>query len=247
MVDDGSTDGTAQLLANHYPEFQTIRQENHGVSAARNIGVQNTSAPWLAFLDSDDEWLPEKLARQMAEIESFPDTRLVHSDELWIRNGRRVNPMNKHRKSGGDIFSQCLQMCAISPSAVVMRRDLLEEVGGFDESLPACEDYDIWLRVCSRYSVAYVDEPLLKKYGGHDDQLSRQHWGMDRFRIRALVGLLESGVLDDQLGRTAETLQTLRKKCSILMEGASKRGNEKLFAECESLLQRFGVSDAGKA
>lgn len=247
VVDDGSTDGTARLLVDQYPEIQVLHQENLGVSAARNLGVKHTSAPWLAFLDSDDEWLPEKLARQMAEIESSPDTRLVHSDEIWIRNGRRINPMLKHRKSGGDIFSQSLRMCAISPSAAVMQRKLFEEVGGFDESLPACEDYDLWLRVCSRYPVNYVDMPLLKKYGGHADQLSRKHWGMDRFRIRSLAGLLDSGVLDRRTGKAAEAVQVLQEKCRILMLGASKRSNNAVLAECQAILMRLGVEDAGQA
>lgn len=247
VVDDGSTDGTAELIATDYPQVDYLYQPNRGVSAARNAGVANTGATWLAFLDSDDEWLPGKLERQYQTLLAADDYRLVHSDEIWIRRGRRVNPMNKHRKSGGDIYEQCLQMCAISPSAVMLQRSLLEETGGFDESLPACEDYDLWLRICSVYSVAYVDEALLKKYGGHEDQLSRQHWGMDRFRIRSLAKLLASGALDQSSTRYEQALAAMTKKCRILMTGARKRANEAVIEECQSLLARFGANDVSPA
>lgn len=247
VVDDGSSDGTAEMIALDYPQVSYLYQKNRGVSAARNHGVANTTADWLAFLDSDDEWLPEKLERQFQVLSGLDDCRLIHSDEIWIRNGRRVNPMNKHRKSGGDIFGQCLQLCAISPSAVLMQRSLFQETGGFDESLPACEDYDLWLRVCSVWPVAYVDEALLKKYGGHADQLSRKYWGMDRFRVRALARLLASGVLDADEQRRKQTLMMLRKKCRILISGAKKRGNDAVISECLSVLERYGESDVSPA
>ncbi len=247
VVDDGSTDQTTETLSRLYPDVRFVVQENKGVSAARNLGVKNTSARWIAFLDSDDEWLPQKLERQLSVIEEQDAACLVHCDEIWIRNGRRVNPMNKHRKAGGDIFSQCLRLCAVSPSAALIDRALFNELGGFDESLPACEDYDLWLRVCSQYDVHYVDEPLLRKYGGHDDQLSRKHWGMDRFRVESLAKLLDSHLLDDTPDRRSEALAELKEKCRILVTGARKKGNQELLAYCESLLQRFEVSDVSQA
>lgn len=245
VVDDGSTDDTAALMARQYPQLTYLAQDNAGVSAARNLGVSSTNSRWLAFLDSDDEWLPQKLETQLQAAAQQPDTRLVHCDEIWIRNGRRVNPMNKHQKSGGDIFDQCLHLCAISPSATVLRRDLFDQLGGFDPGLPACEDYDLWLRVCARYPVTYVDTPLLKKYGGHEDQLSRKYWGLDRFRVRALTKLLDSGVLQSKPEKHRKTLAVLREKCGILMMGARKRGNQDLIEECQALLDKFGIDPAG--
>jgi glycosyltransferase involved in cell wall biosynthesis len=222
VIDDGSTDGTEQLLRDQYPELIYIKQTNRGVSSARNKGVETTTSRYLAFLDSDDEWLPQKLEQQLAALDADSDCRLVHSNELWIRNGRRVNQMDKHRKRGGDIFEHCLGLCVISPSAVVMERVLFEDLGGFDESLPACEDYDLWLRLCSRERVLYIDEALLRKYGGHSDQLSRQYWGMDRFRVTSLLKLLEGRELSEEQERLVR--KTLLEKAEILRNGAIKRG-----------------------
>ena len=240
VVDDGSTDETEQLLSRHYPQVNYVYQSNAGVSSARNAGVALTRGHWLAFLDSDDEWMPNKLERQLQEINSNNTFPLVHCDEIWIRNGVRVNAMHKHQKAGGEIFERCLPLCVISPSAVMIKRRLFEEVGGFDESLPACEDYDLWLRICSRYPVLYIEEALLRKYGGHDDQLSRQYWGMDRFRVKALVTLLNTGNLRPQ--QTQLTRAMLVNKCEILVQGAEKRGNKETAGYYYSLIKSFAKS-----
>lgn len=236
VVDDGSTDATAELLAK-YPDVERLRQENCGVSAARNLGIRHCGCDWIALLDSDDEWLPEKLRVQFEALAENPGYRLIHCDEIWIRNGRRVNPADRHRKRGGWIFEYCLPLCVISPSAAVIEKSLLEEAGGFNERLPACEDYDLWLRICSRFPVLYVDRPLLRKYGGHDDQLSRRHWGMDRFRVQALRDLLAAGNLSESDRQAA--LASLREKCRILVSGARKRGNSEIVTRYEALLAQF--------
>lgn len=234
VVDDGSVDGTEELVKQHYPDTIYIKQKNSGVSSARNTGVDATTSKYLSFLDSDDEWLPKKIETQLRTLQAEPDFRLVHSDEIWIRNGKRVNQMDKHRKRGGELFASCLALCVISPSSVVMERSLYAELGGFDESLPACEDYDLWLRLCSRERVFYIDTPLLRKYGGHDGQLSRQYWGMDRFRVQSLIKLLKSGVLED--GQERLTKMTLLEKAEILRNGAAKRGKAESVEYYEQLL-----------
>ena len=241
VVDDGSSDGTRSLIESDYPQVTYLWQPNRGVSAARNTGIDRARGHWLAFLDSDDEWLPPKLERQLALASSMPHCPLVHSDEIWIRRGVRVNAMRKHGKAGGDIFARCLPLCAISPSAALVRATLFDELGGFDTTLPACEDYELWLRICSRYPVAYVDQPLLRKYGGHDDQLSRQHWGMDRFRVRAMSKLLATGDLNRQ--QRQATRDRLTEKIAILATGARKRGNRILLQELRSLRWQHGLSD----
>ena len=138
IVDDGSVDGTADYVTTQYPELSFVYQDNAGVSAARNTGIKQSNSPWIAFLDSDDEWLPGKLEQQFAAIAENPDSRIFHTDEIWIRNGKRVNPMQKHKKQGGDIFTQSLALCAMSPSTVILHRSLLQDEGLFDETLPAC-------------------------------------------------------------------------------------------------------------
>jgi glycosyltransferase involved in cell wall biosynthesis len=237
VVDDGSSDNTKELVAGHPAQPRYLRQENRGVSSSRNLGIRNAGGEWLAFLDSDDEWLPGKLAAQIRALEQQPECRICHTEEIWIRNGIRVNAMNKHAKSGGRIFQQCLPLCVISPSSAMIHRSLLDEVGLFDEALPACEDYDLWLRICARHPVAFVTEPQIVKYGGHADQLSRRHWGMDRFRIRALEKILDSEELSPE-DRSAAIL-TLTEKAEILANGATKRGKHDEAEKYRALQQKY--------
>jgi glycosyltransferase involved in cell wall biosynthesis len=237
VVDDGSTDGTAASLAERFPDLNLVEQENRGVSAARNRGVHEAAGSWIAFLDSDDRWLETKLERQLAAIEASPDYLLCHTDEIWIRRGRRVNPMKKHRKYGGHIFERALPLCVVSPSSVLLQRRLFDEVGLFDEALPACEDYDLWLRVTARFPVLYLEEKLVEKYGGHEDQLSRRFIAMDRFRITALRKLLSRNDLAEGHRRAAE--EELSRKIAIYASGARKRGNESEASGYEAELRRL--------
>ena len=234
VVDDGSTDGTAEMVERDYSAARLLVQENRGVSAARNMGIASARGEWIAFLDSDDAWLPQKLERQMEALEAEPEHRLCHTEEIWIRDGQRVNPMDKHAKAGGRMYQMCLPLCCISPSSVLMRRDLLEEMGGFDESFEVCEDYDLWLRVTAHEPVLFVDQQLLYKHGGHDDQLSTKHWGMDRFRAKALQRVLDEGLVSGEDER--RTRETLVGKLDILVEGARKHGNDELLQELEPQL-----------
>ena len=243
MVDDGSTDSTRQMVAQRFPATIYLYQPNQGVSCARNAGIGAASGEWIALLDSDDEWLPRKLAAQMNLLSQQPEHLLCHTEEIWIRNGRRVNQMKKHTKCGGEIFQRCLSLCIISPSSVLIHRSLFERIGLFDESLPACEDYDLWLRICASHPVAYVATPQIVKHGGHSDQLSRQHWGMDRFRLKALVKIIESGVLSGADLSAARAM--LRKKATILANGAEKRGNRNAADEYRTLAEQH-LDPAGK-
>ena len=237
VVDDGSTDGTASFVRANYPNVALIEQENRGVSAARNAAITISSGDWIAFLDSDDRWHADKLEAQVRAVHNDPHAVLVHCNEIWIRDGHRVNEMNKHAKAGGWIFERCLPLCAISPSAAMVRRDVFHEIGTFDESLPACEDYDLWLRVCARYPVVFLPERLVTKYGGHPDQLSKKHWGMDRFRIQALERLLSDPDLPPAYKSAASSV--LRSKIEVYLGGARKRRKMDEIALYESKLQRW--------
>lgn len=221
VVDDGSSDGTGDYVRAHFPQTRCIRQSNQGVSTARNRGIAAARGEWLAFLDSDDEWLPQKLEIQRHTLQANPEYRICHSDEIWIRRGKRVNPMRKHAKSGGNIFQRCLPLCVISPSSVIVHRSVIETVGMFDEALPICEDYDLWLRVCAVYAVLYIERPLIIKYGGHADQLSRRYAAMDRFRIEALEKIIRRGTLSEADRYAA--VRTVLQKIRIYADGAQKR------------------------
>lgn len=221
VVDDGSTDATADRLTGYGDRITVIKQANRGVSAARNAGIQAASGEFIALLDSDDVWLPQKLERQIAFFRANPKAEICQTEEIWIRNGVRVNPGKRHKKHSGMIFEKTLPLCLVSPSAVMLRKSLFDEVGLFDESLPACEDYDLWLRISWRYPVHLIDAPLIIKHGGHTDQLSRMP-ELDRYRIRALAKLLKTGCLSQH--QRSAALETLKEKCRIYAAGCRKRG-----------------------
>ena len=237
VVDDGSSDGSAVLISRRFPNVLLLQQENQGVSKARNLGIEKARNEWIGLLDSDDSWLPQKIELIRQARHRHGDYVLYHSDEIWIRNGIRVNPMNKHRKSGGWIFDRCLPLCAISPSASVIKKSTLIELGGFDETFPACEDYDLWLRLCHRYPVFYLEEALITKYGGHPDQLSGQFVAMDQFRIRALHQLLKQNTLDND--QRIAVLAMLAIKLDILLKGARKHDNQQLLDEFQPLQEQW--------
>jgi glycosyltransferase involved in cell wall biosynthesis len=237
VVDDGSTDGTTQWLARQAGIKSIFHPQTKGISATRNAGIAAANGEWVAFLDDDDTWLPNKLGLQIESLQQNPDHRLCHGDEIWVRNGKRVNAMDKHRKQGGWIYPYCLPLCVISPSAVLIHQELLNDVGLFDISLPACEDYDLWLRICVQEPVLYIDKPLITKYGGHEDQLSRKYWGMDRFRIQALEKMLSDHSLSDE--NRMLTLEMLSEKLSIYIQGARKRGKHEEASEYQHRLNNY--------
>ncbi len=236
VVDDGSTDNTPEVLDAYCGVIKVFRQENKGVSAARNRGIAEASGRFIAFLDSDDLWFPQKLSRQVEFFNTTPDALICQTEEIWIRNGVRVNPKKRHKKPSGMIFEPSLALCLVSPSAVMIRRSLLEVVGNFDETLPACEDYDLWLRISCRFPVYRIDTPLIIKRGGHEDQLSAS-FGLDRFRIKAIKRIIKSGILSN--AQYAAAVNTLKEKCNIYAAGCRKRGREEEALYYTSLSERF--------
>jgi glycosyltransferase involved in cell wall biosynthesis len=238
VVDDGSKDGTGEALRGYGDSLKYISQENMGVSAARNLGLRISGGKYIAFLDSDDLWEPKKLEIQVRCMEENPQFPLCYTDEIWIRKGVRVNPKKKHAKYSGWIFEKCLPLCIISPSSALMKRSLFEEIRGFDETLPVCEDYDFWLRVTCRYPVLFIDKKLIIKRGGHTDQLSARSWGNDRYRVMALEKLLRSQTLGAGEKRMASG--ELVSKCRILSRGFHKRGKGREGKWYEELAKRYG-------
>jgi glycosyltransferase involved in cell wall biosynthesis len=221
VVDDGSTDQTRSLLAAYGDRIRILSQPNKGVSAARNLGIEHSTADFIALLDSDDRWEPEKLACQAAFFKAHPGAMICQTQEIWIRNGVRVNPMKKHQKPSGMIFEPSLHLCLVSPSAVMMKKKLFDIKGLFNENFFVCEDYDFWLRVSTDTPVFLIDRPLTVKYGGHEDQLSCSH-SQDRFRIAAILDLVRSGILTRD--QAAAALSVLKEKCRIYGNGCLKRG-----------------------
>ena len=220
VVDDGSTDGTETVIKSDYDFVKFIKQKNKGVSAARNIGIKVSIGEWICFLDSDDEWKKDKLEKQINAMKSNPGYKFFHSNETWIKNGLRINQKKKHKKYGGDIFDKCLDMCRISPSSVMVDKTVFDEVGNFNENLVVCEDYELWLRICDKYRVFFIDEPLIIKYGGHQGQLSYSIESIENHRIKALEYLILEN-LNRKNKRHA--IQMLLSKLNIYLKGLVKR------------------------
>lgn len=223
VVDDGSDDKTPYILNSYLPQIQIVTQENKGVSAARNRGIEAATGRWIAFLDSDDEWQWDKLQKQMSCMKRQGNVRISQTEERWIRNNMRVNPGKKYSKKSGNIYKNCLKTCIVGASTVVCERSLLEEMGGFDENLPVCEDYDLWIRIAAKYPIPLLPEALTIKYGGHPDQLSGMQ-AMDRYRVQSLEKIYVQEDLSSQ--QQNELLDELITKLSYLYEGAVRSNRE---------------------
>lgn len=234
IVDDGSNDGTEAMVKKKYDSLKLIKQKNKGASAARNSGIKASSGEWICFLDSDDEWKNDKLEKQITAVANNSDYKFFHSNEIWIKNGKRINQKKKHKKYGGDIFKKCLDMCRISPSSVLIDKNIFEEIGFFNENLVVCEDYELWLRICDKYEVFFIDEPLIFKYGGHQGQLSYSINSIECHRIKALEYLLSTSLSKENRDYT---IQMLISKISIYLNGLIKRGKKHEIAVYEEKIK----------
>lgn len=239
VVDDGSADDTGEVVSRLGGRARFIRQDNRGVSSARNTGIRASRGDLIAFLDSDDEWLPSKLEKQVSLYSR--GHFICHTDEIWYRDGILVRQKAIHRKQGGRFFERALERCLISPSAVVISRCLLDTVGWFDEDLPAAEDYDLWLRITAFHEVSFVPEPLVIKHGGCENQLSEITPAIDRYRIRAMEKILLDARLSEPYREAA--IRELIRKCGIVAEGCIKRGKKEEAEAYRELARAYGHSD----
>ena len=240
VVDDASTDSTQEILTSYSGKIRSITfAKNLGVSAARNAAVKNCDSEWIAFLDSDDFWHPHKLQKQIAQTVIRAECPIHFTDEIWIRNGVRVNPKKKHQKLEGWIFKPSLELCLMSPSTVLLRRELFDVHGLFDETLPICEDYDLWLRLTAQHQVALLNEKLMTRHGGHADQLSLSDWGIDRYRVQSIIKILKTEKLRPE-DRSA-AIVVLRKKCEIIINGFRKRGKLQEIERYEKIANQHQI------
>ncbi len=228
VIDDGSTDETSQVLKTFGDAIRLVRRKNGGVSAARNSGIAQARYPWIAFLDSDDVWHPRKLALQKAFHQENPSLRWSHTNEAWIRNGKSVKQRAHHAKVKGAAFYEMLDFCKIAPSTVMLHETVFKEAGMFDETLPVCEDYDLWLRILRRYPVGLVEAVLTTKYAGHP-QLSFSSYILDRYRVEALLKHLPDKCVEAEIA----------KKIAVLEKGAKKHRNRETEAFCTALRERL--------
>jgi len=223
IVDDGSTDSTKNLV-NSYSDSRItyLYQENKGVSASRNLALSKSKGNFIAFLDSDDRWLKEKLEKTLEYIKKYPGIDIFHTEEIWYKNGKILRQKKKHKKPTGFVYKCSLPLCCIGMSTAVIKKTIFDEIGFFDETFEGCEDYDFWLRTTYIHEIKLIPEALTLKNGGRPDQLSLSIWGLDRFRIKALRKMLDSKRLNAL--QYAQTLTELKKKCKIFSLGSEKHG-----------------------
>ncbi|KJJ85079.1 family 2 glycosyl transferase [Candidatus Omnitrophus magneticus] len=223
IIDDNSTDGTNDLIKNiKDTRLQYLyNDKNMGVSKSRNLGIRLAKKEFIAFLDSDDWWDPKKLETTVKFINQFPDIKIFHTEEIWFKNGRVLPQKKKHKKPDGFVYPNALELCCISISTAVIHNSIFHTIGNFDETLPACEDYDFWLRLTNKFNIKLIPCALTFKDGGRCDQLSHNIWGLDRFRIKALEKMLLQNSLTPKSYKL--TLEELEKKCAVFSNGAHKR------------------------
>lgn len=232
IIDDGSTDNTKNIIEK-YTSDQRVHyfyKNNGGVSSARNVGINISKSNWITFLDSDDEWLSSKLQIQKKEIEENPSIYFFHSNEIWKRNGVKVNIPKKFNKNPDSIEISSLDFCLISPSTVLINRELLQEFGGFDENIKLCEDFDLWNKILNKYQTKFCNENLIIKNAGHSDQLSYQDPLMDMWRIRSLNNLINNYSVSAK--KREVIISILIKKIEVIRKGFEKY---KMTRELEEL------------
>ena len=228
LVDNKSTDGTVNYIKNNFKGVKVLIEKNKGVSSARNLGIVNSKNEWIAFLDSDDEWMPNKIKKQVELIKRLNyKVSFIHTNEKWVRNNIHLNQKKKYVKKGGYIFSDCLDICKISPSSTLIKKSLFNQYGLFNTKFKVCEDYELWLRFTSKIEIGYIDEVLIKKNGGHNDQLSKKYWGIDRYRIKALEKLISRNNITIEY--KIMVIKQLIKKINILILGAINRKNKRIL------------------
>ncbi len=239
VIDDASTDDVSTVISERYPDVILItNEENRGVSYSRNVGIKRTSNEWIAFLDSDDQWEKEKIIMQMESL-MRSGNKICHTDEVWYRRGQHLNQLKKHKKMGGEFFLSALPLCIISPSSILLHKTVLDDAGMFDEDFEVCEDYELWLKLTLLYQIDFIEKPLTIKHGGHDDQLSRKYFGMDRWRIKALIKTLKN--LSEKMTdfEIEEVKREICKKAKIYANGAKKRGKLEEFEKYSAIIETY--------
>jgi len=231
VVDDGSSDGTAKILQSYHERIKVITIQNSGVSKARNVGIKKAKGQWICLLDSDDVWHPTKLEEQRAYHDTKKLIMISHTAEKWMRNDKEIKQKKAHKKPSGWCFEENLDFCKIAPSTIMIDKSVFKKVGYFDEDLEVCEDYDLWLRILRHYELGFVENVLVTKYAGHEDQLSFKHHSMDTFRIGALLKHQEYPCVKEEIA----------KKCRILIQGAQKHQNEKVEIFYKALLNTLFI------
>lgn len=231
VIDDGSTDNTKELISSLHVKY--IYQENRGVSSARNLGIALASNDWVAFLDSDDTWNPNKIEIQTKFHKENPNLLASFSDEIWIREDKEIT-LKKHQQKEKPTFLNSLRSCKIGTSTFFAQKNFLQQIGGFDEELKVCEDYDLWLRILLENEIGYIAEKLTTKFAKASNQLSFTTAFIDSYRIKALLKHLNTVYAD-------KICDEIAYKLAILKKGAIKHNNEQILHFCKQLTTKINL------
>jgi glycosyltransferase involved in cell wall biosynthesis len=171
VVDDGSTDETPRILEQYGDRIQVLRQENHGRAAACNTGARAARGEWIAFLDADDIWLPDKLQRQVSECSQYA---ISHTNSFFFGEYFKDDVLKTSvtPQYGGWVLDRLLVGNFVTCSSVMMRREVYHYYGGFDTTFRYAEDWPLWLKVCAEHELGYVERPLVR-YRVHEASKSR--------------------------------------------------------------------------
>lgn len=191
VVDDGSVDKTREVAESFGPRVRCISQANKGAAGARNCGIRSATGEWIALLDSDDDWVPNKIERQLEAVRQHPECDFIYSDATVILpDGSTAENFQADKEAPcGWVFDHLLQSCFVNGSTVMARRSALMEAGLFNESLRCAEDYDLWLRVSRRHQFWFVPEPLAF-YERQAESLTRNDAVMAASQIAVLEPIL---------------------------------------------------------
>lgn len=169
-VDDGSSDDSVEILKSYGDRVVVVQQANAGPAAARNLGVEKANGSWIAFLDADDLWQPDKIEKQ---IQGLGGCSWSYTDSIFmggVNDGKRDSELND--KLSGEVLDALICCNFIGTSSVMIRRDVFLDIGGFDRSLRSIQDWDLWMRVAGEHPIAYLDEPMVR-YRVHAASTSR--------------------------------------------------------------------------
>lgn len=228
VVDDGSSDGTRTALRERYGDRVTcLWQENAGVSAARNRGMALARGRFLALLDSDDEWLPDKTGRQLDWLHAHPDAGMVVCDVLRVDpQGCEIDVLRRRAimRRDGWVLPWIMHQPVLVPASVMLRREVVDDVGGFDESLATAEDLEFHLRVAQRWQIGLVEEPLVRALRGHDGLSSLS--GTYDDHVAVIERVLEDirGTVDEQERLRALAAAYVVNARGMVMEGRWRDG-----------------------
>ena len=222
-ADADSATGFADSFAARGAGFTVLHSDGRGPAAARNLGARAARTKWLALLDSDDTWSPEKLALQLAYREKRPQLHGCQTLESWFRDGVELQQPQRLRPRPGRFLRDSFFTCLVACSAVMIRRDTLLGLGGFDESYVVCEDFELWLRYLEQYPMGLVPLALTQKHAGGWPQQSQSQTMLDAVRIRAILSAVDRKTISAEERVAAHA--ACSQKLEILGRGAARHGS----------------------